>query len=78
MNLPVFASAPNVTPASGHVLLYLLVAGACLFAALHYLRRIAIIIGPWARMVTAATMVALSIGGALVALAAIAIGGSLT
>jgi len=61
MNPPVFTTASHITAADSHDLGYLVLAGVCLFGALYYLRRIAVAIGPWTRIVTAATMVALSI-----------------
>ncbi|MEV6850859.1 hypothetical protein [Actinoplanes sp. NPDC051411] len=61
---------------SGYELFYLAVAGLCLLTALHYLRRMAVPVGPLVRAVAAAAMVALTIGGALVLLLAIAIGGN--
>jgi hypothetical protein len=75
MNPSVFTTASHITAAEGHDLGYLIVAAVCLSGALHYLRRMAAVIEPWARIVTAGTMVALSICAALIALAAIAVGG---
>jgi hypothetical protein len=75
MNALVSATASIGTTENGHDLLYLAVVGICLLTALHYLRQMAVPVGPLVRVVAAAAMVALSIGVALVLLVTIAIGG---
>lgn len=74
MNSSMFTFASAGIVATSHDLLYLAAAGAFLLIGLHHLVRMIALAGPIGRIFSAAAMVALSVGAALILLLAIMVG----